>query len=257
MPGDAIEALTNGRDFPVPDWPHSGGQPRSVTTGSAKPHQLTRKGKPTTILTVGIDLAKNVFALHGVNEAGKPELLRPSVRRGKLNALVAGLPPCVIGIEARSGAHYWARQFAQHGHTVTLIAPTFVTPHRLGGNMRFVPAKTEDQQSRLMVHRAHQGFVQARKATINRIRGLLSKWGIVLPLKANTVRRQAALHLEELPGYVNTVIGDLLSDVTHQDERIAQYDCHIQTMARTETLAQPLMRLMGVGGVSATAIGPW
>ena len=225
-------------------------------------------------MTVGIDLAKNVFALHGVNEAGKPELLRPSVRRGKLNALVAGLPPCVIGIEARSGAHYWARQFAQHGHTVTLIAPTFVTPHRLGGkndaadaaaiceavsrpNMRFVPAKTEDQQSRLMVHRAHQGFVQARKATINRIRGLLSKWGIVLPLKANTVRRQAALHLEELPGYVNTVIGDLLSDVTHQDERIAQYDCHIQTMARTETLAQPLMRLMGVGGVSATAIGPW
>ena len=227
-----------------------------------------------TILTVGIDLAKNVFALHGVNEAGKPELLRPSVPRAKLNALVASLPPCVIGIEACSGAHYWARQFAQHGHTVKLIAPKFVTPYRLSGkrgkndaadaaaiceavsrpNMRFVPAKTEDQQSRLMVHRARQGFVQARTATINRIRGLLSEWGIVLPLKAHTVRRQAALHLEELPGYANTVIGDLLSEVTHLDERIAQYDRHIQTMARTETLAQQLMRLMGVGGVSATAI---
>lgn len=227
-----------------------------------------------TILTVGINLAKNVFALHGVNEAGKPEMLRPSVPRAKLNALVAGLPPCLIGIEACSGAHYWARQFAQHGHTVKLIAPKFVTPYRLSGkrgkndaadaaaiceavsrpNMRFVPAKTEDQQSRLMVHRARQGFVQARTATINRIRGLLSEWGIVLPLKASTVRRQAALHLEELPGYANTVIGDLLSEVTHLDERIAQYDCHIQTMARTETLAQQLMRLMGVGGVSATAI---
>ena len=227
-----------------------------------------------TILTVGIDLAKNVFALHGVNEAGKPELLRPSVPRAKLNALVASLPPCMIGIEACSGAHYWARRFAQHGHTVKLIAPKFVTPYRLSGkrgkndaadaaaiceavsrpNMRFVPAKTEDQQSRLMVHRARQGFVQARTATINRIRGLLSEWGIVLPLKADTVRRQAALHLEELPGYANTVIGDLLSEVTHLDERIAQYDRHIQTMARTETLAQQLMRLMGVGGVSATAI---
>ena len=74
-----------------------------------------------TILTVGIDLAKNVFALHGVNEAGKPELPRPSVSRAKLNALVAGLPPCVIGIEACSGAHYWACQFAQHGHTVGVM----------------------------------------------------------------------------------------------------------------------------------------
>jgi transposase len=226
------------------------------------------------ILTVGIDLAKNVFALHGVNEAGKPELMRPSVPRAKLNALVAGLPPCVIGHEACSGAHHWARQFAQHGHTIKLIAPKFVTPYRLSGkrgkndaadaaaiceaaqrpNMRFVPVKSEDQQSQLMVHRARQGFVQARTATINRIRGLLSELGIVLPLKAATVRRRAVLNLEESPGYANTVIGDLLSEVTHLDERTAQYDLHIQTMACSETPAQQLMRLMGVGEVSATAI---
>lgn len=150
-----------------------------------------------SILTVGIDLAKNVFVLHGVNEAGKPELLRPSVPRAKLNALVAGLPPCVIGIEACSGAHYWARQFARHGHTVKLMAPKFVMPYRLSGkrgkndaadaaaiceavsrsSMRFVLAKTEDQQSRLMVHRAHQGFVQARTTTINRIRVACSASG--------------------------------------------------------------------------------
>ena len=86
-----------------------------------------------TIVTVGIDLAKNVFAVHGINEAGKPELVRPSVARAKLQELVALLPPCVIGMEACSGAHHWARLFEQHGHSVKLIAPKFVVPYRLSG----------------------------------------------------------------------------------------------------------------------------
>ena len=80
------------------------------------------------ILTLGIDLAKNVFALHGVNEAGKPELQRPKVARAKLDEVVAALPPCTIGIEACSGAHHWAREFAKHAHTVKLVAPKLVTP---------------------------------------------------------------------------------------------------------------------------------
>lgn len=78
-------------------------------------------------------------------------------------------------------------------------------------NMRFVPVKTEEQQSRLMVHRARQGYVEARTACINRIRGLLSEFGVVLPLKAEVVRHEACRHLEDLPGYANVVIGDLLS----------------------------------------------
>jgi transposase len=86
-----------------------------------------------TILTVGIDLAKNVFAVHGVNEAGKAELVRPAVLRDKLHELVAALPPCVIGMEACSGAHHWARLFQASGHTVRLIAPKFVTPYRMTG----------------------------------------------------------------------------------------------------------------------------
>ncbi len=226
------------------------------------------------ILTVGIDLAKNVFALHGVNEAGKPELVRPSVPRAKLHELVATLPPCTIGMEACSGAHHWARLFMAQGHTVRLMAPKLVTPYRMSGkrgkndaadaaaiceavtrpNMRFVPVKTEEQQSRLMVHRARQGFVEQRTATLNRIRGLLSEFGIVLPLKAEVVRREAATALENLPGWANTVIGDLLSEVHHLDERIKQYDVHIRTMARRCTAAQQLMRLMGVGQTTATAI---
>ncbi len=86
-----------------------------------------------TILTVGIDLAKNVFAVHGVNEAGKAELVRPAVPRDKLHELIASLPPCVIGMEACSGAHHWARLFQATGHTVRLIAPKFVTPYRMTG----------------------------------------------------------------------------------------------------------------------------
>ncbi len=226
------------------------------------------------ILTVGVDLAKNVFALHGVNGVGTVELRRPTVARSKLVALVASLPPCTIGMEACSGAHHWARQFQAHGHTVRLMAPKLVAPYRMSGKrgkndaadaaaiceavqrpaMRFVPAKSVEQQSRLMVHRARQGFVVARTAEINRIRGLLSEFGIALPLKAEVVRREARNHLEDLPGYANLVIGDLLSEVAHLDERIKQYDKYIHAMARECTPAQQLMKLMGVGETTATAI---
>ena len=226
------------------------------------------------ILTVGIDLAKNVFAVHGVNESGAAQLRQPKVARAKLNALIAAIPPCTIGIEACSGAHQWARQFQAHGHTVRLIAPKLVTPYRMSGkrgkndaadaaaiceavqrpNMRFVPIKSEEQQSRLMVHRARQGFVEQRTATLNRIRGLLSEFGIVLALKAEVVRRQACNHLEDLPGYANTVIGDLLSEVHHLDERIKQYDGHVRAMAKDCTAAQQLMQLVGVGETTATTI---
>ena len=226
------------------------------------------------IITIGIDLAKNVFAVHGVDASGKPALVRPNVKRHALPELIAKLPPCLIGIEACSGAHHWAREFAKSGHTLRLMAPKFVAPYRLSGkkgkndaadaaaiceavtrpNMRFVPIKSEEQQSRLMVHRARQEFVVARTATINRIRGLLSEFGIVMALKASTVRSQAMAMLEDLPGYANTVIGDLLSEVSHLDKRIGEYDVHIRVMAKSDTPAQQLMRLCGVGEVTATAL---
>lgn len=176
------------------------------------------------ILYVGIDLAKNVFAVHAVDEAGKAALVRPSVRRADLMELVAKLPPCVIGMEACSGAHHWAREFAKFGHPARLMAPKLVAPYRMSvkrgkkdaadaaaireavqrPNMRFVPVKSETAQSRLCVHRMRRGFVQQRTAMINRLRGLLSEFGIVLPQKAATVRRQAAEHLEDLPQWANT-----------------------------------------------------
>lgn len=227
-----------------------------------------------SILYVGIDLAKNVFALHGVDEAGKPALVRPSVPRAKLLELVAALPPCVIGMEACSGAHHWARLFQQFGHTVRLMAPKFVIPYRLSGRrgkndaadaaaiceavqrpaMRFVPVKSLAQQGQLSVHRVRQGFIEQRTATINRIRGLLSEFGIVLPLKAATVRREATACLEALPGWANTAVGDLLSELHHLDERIGAYDRHIVQIAREDSRAKQLMRLTGIGETTATAL---
>jgi transposase len=226
------------------------------------------------IVFVGIDLAKNVFAVHGVDEHGKAVLVRPSVARAKLHELIVSLPPCTIGMEACTGAHHWARLFAVHGHTAKLMAPKLVAPYRMSGKrgkndaadaaaiceavqrpaMRFVPVKSEEQQSQLMVHRARQGFVVERTATINRIRGLLAEFGIVLPQKAEVVRREAVQHLEDLPGYANTVIGDLLSQVHHLDERIRQYDSHIRCIARDGTAAKRLMQLRGIGETTATAI---
>jgi transposase len=206
------------------------------------------------ILYVGIDLAKNVFAVHGVDEHGKPALVRPNVPRARLHELMASLPPCTVAMEACSGGHHWARLFMAHGHTVRLIAPKFVAPYRMSGtrgkndaadaaaiceavqrpSMRFVPVKSIDQQAWLMVHRARQGYVEARTACINRVRGLLSELGIVLPLKAATVRRQAGVVLGDLPDWANTVVGDILSELHRLDERIAQYDQHIQAIARED-----------------------
>ena len=86
-----------------------------------------------TIVTLGIDLAKSVFAIHGVGGSGQPELLRPEVRRHKLKEIIASLPPCLIGIEACSGAHHWAREFEKMGHSVRLMAAKFVAPYRMSG----------------------------------------------------------------------------------------------------------------------------
>jgi transposase len=120
--------------------------------------------------------------------------------------------------------------------------------------MRFVPLKSAAQQSQLAVHRVRQGFIEQRTATVNRIRGLLSEFGRVLPLKTATVRREAAACLEDLPGWANIAVGDCLSELHHLDERIAQYDRLIAQIAREDTRAKQLMRLRGVAEITATAL---
>lgn len=227
-----------------------------------------------SIITVGIDLAKNVFAVHGVDDNGKPVLVKPKVARDKLLELVAGLPPCLIGMEACSGAHHWARRFRVYGHTVKLMAPKFVVPYRLSGkrgktdaadaaaiceavtrpHMRFVPVKEEHQQIILCLHRTRNGFVEERTAVYNRLRGLISEFGIVLPQKVANLRRQIGEHLEDLPGYANRCIGDLLAHADVLDARIAEYDRAIAQAARDDARSRRLMELPGIGPTTASAL---
>lgn len=222
------------------------------------------------ITTVGIDLAKNVFSLHGVNAAGKA-VLRRAVRRDQLEAVVAKLPACVIGMEACSGAHEWARRFARYGHTVRLMAPKFVAPYRKSGkndgndaeaiceavsrpSMRFVPVKSVEQQALLTLHRVRQGFISERTATINRVRGLLSEFGVVLPLRAKTVRSQAAAASEQLPDLVRRAVDELLEHLRLLDMRIAAYDSAIESQAKLCEPAQRLMKIRGIGPTTALAL---
>lgn len=227
-----------------------------------------------SIITIGIDLAKNVFAVHGVNEAGRAELVKPKVSRDQLLPLMANLPPCVIGMEACTGAHHWARLFRQFGHTVRLIAPKFVTPYRMSGKrgkndaadaaaiceavtrpqMRFVPIKDEHQQASLTLHRTRQGFVEERTALYNRIRGLIAEFGIILPQKVERLRREIGAHLDDLPGWANRCVGDMLEHADRLDERIHEYDCAIAESARADDRCRRLMQLPGIGPTSATAL---
>jgi transposase len=226
------------------------------------------------IVTLGIDLAKNIFALHGVGADGKVVLQRPAVKRAKLLELTASLSPCLIGMEACSGAHHWAREMTRQGHTVRLIAPKFVAPYRMSGKrgkndaadaaaiceavarpaMRFVPVKNIAQQSELFLHRARQGYVEQRTALINRVRGLLSELGIVLPQKADTIRRELAQLLEDLPGHCNTVVADAITDLERLDARVSEYDRHIATCAKANADARRLMQLSGIGPTTASAL---
>jgi transposase len=149
------------------------------------------------ITTVGIDLAKNVFQLHGVNEFGKAVIKR-QLRRDQVAEYFVNLPACLIGLEACGSAHYWARKLQGLGHTVKLMAPQFVKPYvKTNKNdaadaeaiceavtrpsMRFVPIKNVEQQAVLALHRVRQGFVKARTAQANQIRGLLGEFGLIVP----------------------------------------------------------------------------
>src|SRR5258708_15087737 len=219
---------------------------------------------------LGIDLAKSVFSLHGVGGAGQV-VLRRTVRRDQLVKVVAGIAPCVIGMEACSGAHEWGRRFQEHGQTVRLMAPKFVAAYRKSGkndgndaeaiceavtrrSMRFVPVKSLEQQALLAIHRVRQGFVVERTAIINRLRGLLCEFGVVLPLRSVTVRRQAAQASEDLPDLARRALRDLLDELRSLDERIGGHDREIEAQAKLSGPAQPLMNIRSIGPTTAPTI---
>lgn len=165
------------------------------------------------ITTIGLDLAKAVFQIHGVDERGNVAV-RKQLKRAEMATYFANLEPCLVGMEACGSAHHWARKLESYGHTVKLMAPQFVKPYvktnkndmadaeaiceAVGrSNMRFVALKTVEQQAILSVHRARQGFVKARTAQGNQIRGLLSEFGIVIPQGIRSITKQVPEILED------------------------------------------------------------
>lgn len=222
------------------------------------------------ITTVGIDLAKSVFTVHGVDRMGRT-VLRKTVRREKVMELIATLPPCLIGMEACSGAHQWARQFESCGHRVGVMMARFVAPYRKSSkndgndaeaiceavgrpNMRFVAVKSAEQQAILAQHRVRQGFIEQRTATLNRIRGLLAEFGVVLPQRADQVRRAAVSCSEALPVLARGAIADLRAPLAYLDERISRYEQQLVALAKQHEPARRIQALCGVGPLTASAI---
>lgn len=222
------------------------------------------------ITTVGIDLAKNVIFVHAITRAGVV-LLHQAVPRARLCELIAKLPACLIGMEACSGAHEWARRFARFGHTVKLIAPKFVIPYRKSGKndgndaeaiceavtrptMRFIPIKSLEQQADLGLHRVRLGFIEERTATLNRIRGLLAEFGHVLPLGALQVRRRAGALIDELPARIGRCLRDLLEHSERLSEKIVEYEREIHVHIRHNDLAHRVQTRNGIGPMTASAL---
>lgn len=226
------------------------------------------------VTRIGVDLAKNVFELYGVDES-EQRVLGKTVRRGQLLATFAQLPPCLVGMEACGGAHYWARELRKLGHEPRLMAPQFVAPYRKNdkndrndaaaiceavgrANMRFVPIKEVEQQAVLTLHRARALLVSERTALVNHIRGLLSEYGIIIAQGVAKVRVALPQILEDgdnaLPGLAREVFADLRARLRSADERIATYDRRIAELARASEPVQRLMQVEGVGPLTATAI---
>jgi transposase len=224
--------------------------------------------------TIGIDLAKTSFNLVGSNRHGKI-VLRKQLSRGKLLSFMAQHPPCLIGLEACSGAHYWAREFEKLGHRVRIIAAKFIEPYRKGGkndnndaeaiceavrrpNIWFVPVKTADQQAQLCVHRVRQGVVRDRTSWINRLRGLLAEFGIILPKGRYSAQAAIPTLLTDeengLPPLARTMIHDLWLNIQQANAQILGYDRELAKLARKDETARRLMTIPGVGEQVATGI---
>lgn len=226
------------------------------------------------VTTVGIDLAKSVFHVYGADKKGRT-VISQRVSRAKLPELIAKLPPCLIGIEACGGAHYWARCFHAMGHTVRLVSPQFVKPFVKSNKndrndaeaiceavcrptMRFVACKTIEQQDRQALHRVRQRLIGQRTALINQIRGLLSEYGIVIARQPAALRRRLPEILEdgenELSPSARYLFVQLYDELLQIQQRLIPLDQAIKDLAAQDKTCRRLQDVEGVGPLIATAL---
>ena len=222
------------------------------------------------ITTAGLDLAKHVFQVHGVDASGNVVLKR-RLRRAQVHAFFAGLKPCLIGMEACATAHFWARQLRELGHEVRLMPAQYVKAYlRRGKNdaaaaiceavtrpsMRFVPVKGEAQQAALMLHRVRDLLVRQRTRLINAIRGHLAEFGIVEAQGPWNVARLLAGMEEaaDLPDLARELVRVLAGQLDEVEGRIEEVEARIVAWHKADAVSRRLATIPGIGPLAATAI---
>lgn len=228
------------------------------------------------VCRIGLDIAKNIFQVHGVDKHGK-DVLKKKLQRTSVLNFFANLPPCLIGIEACGGSYYWAREISKldTGHTVRLISPRLVKPFVINNktdaadaraicevvgrpSTNFIPIKTVAQQDMAAWHRIRALKMKMRTALVNQVRALLLEQGIVIPQGILHVRRQLPIIIEDQSNGLSLIARDYLSDLYSEivdcDKRIEKYDERINLFAKTDETCKRLLKIPGIGPLTSTAI---
>ena len=227
-----------------------------------------------TITTIGLDIAKSVFQVHGIDAEGEV-VLRRQLKRRYVVAFFQKLPPCLVGIEACASSHYWSRELQALGHTVRLMPPAYVKPyvkrHKNDAtdaeaiceavsrpNMRFVATKTPEQQSCLTLHRTRHLFIRQQTSVINVIRAHLAEFGIVAPVGRNGVEQllEVAANASDkrLPDVARACVAALGAQLRMLRAQILQFDRMIMAWHRSSEASRRLDNIPGIGPVLATAL---
>ncbi|MGR5097033.1 IS110 family transposase [Vibrio maritimus] len=226
------------------------------------------------IKTLGIDLAKSSFALHGINSSGEV-VLKKNASRKMLPEIIVNIPPCLIGMEACASAHHWARLFKQYGHEVKIMPPQFVKPYVKTNkndaadaeaiceavtrpNMRFVPVKTIEQQSILSVHKARERLVSVKTGQMNQLRGLLGEFGVAIPKGKAALNTHIPLVLEDaenrLTPTIRALVHNLKEFIDELSERVDVLTKEITNWHKANEDSQRIAKVPGIGPITATAL---
>jgi transposase len=227
-----------------------------------------------TVTTIGLDIAKSIFQVHGIDAEGNV-IIRRKLKRRYVLSLFEKLQPCLVGIEACASSHHWSRELKALGHTVRLMPPAYVKPYvkRQKNDaadaeaiceavrrptMRFVETKTPEQQSCLMLHRTRHLFIRQQTAVINAIRAHLAEFGIVAPVGRNGVEELLRVVADpgdkRLPEVARTCVAALGSQLRILKTQILQFDRMIMAWHRSNETSKRLDQLPGVGPALATAL---
>jgi transposase len=225
------------------------------------------------VTTIGLDIAKRVFQIHGIDAAGAV-VVRRKLKRSELLQFFARLAPCLIGIEACATAHFWARELSALGHQIRLVPPSYVKAYLKRGkndaadaeaiceavtrpNMRFVPVKSEEQQGVLVLHRGRELLVRQRTMLVNGLRAHMAEFGIIVPQGIQRLPELVALLQDEktdIPQIAREVLAAVVVQINNLTTSVRQMEKRIIAWCRTNAAARRLATIPGVGPITASAL---